>query len=89
MTPPHWRVADQAVRRAAMALDARLADELDLPGEPGPVELVALQPAAILDHVCSVDADTLKHAIRDEPGGSRRVDATEIQRLLGGPISAP
>ncbi|EIE22244.1 Ribokinase-like protein, partial [Coccomyxa subellipsoidea C-169] len=46
-------------------------------------EFVALQPVAIVDHVCSVDEDTLKSVVgADEVGGSRRVQQEDIQQLL-------
>ncbi|CAL8468805.1 g8346 [Coccomyxa elongata] len=66
-----------------MALDVKLGSEVPLLQEERPVEFVALQPVAIVDHVCSVDEDTLKSIVgADEIGGSRRVEQEEIQQLL-------
>jgi hypothetical protein len=67
-----------------MALDVKLAGDLPLLHEEQPVEFVALQPVAIVDHVCSVDEDTLRSIVdTDEIGGSRRVEQEDIQQLLG------
>lgn len=67
-----------------MALDVKLGGDLPLLHEQQPVEFVALQPVAIVDHVCSVDEDTLKSVVgADEVGGSRRVQQEDIQQLLG------
>ncbi len=68
-----------------MALDVKLGSEVPLLQEQRPVEFVALQPVAIVDHVCSVDEETLKSIVgAEEIGGSRRVEQEEIQQLLGG-----
>lgn len=68
-----------------MALDVKLGSEVPLLQEQRPVEFVALQPVAIVDHVCSVDEGTLKSIVgAEEIGGSRRVEQEEIQQLLGG-----
>lgn len=70
-----------------MALDVKLRDDLLVLHEIEPeqeVEFIALQPVSIVDHVCSVDEDTLKSIIeQNEIGGSRRVDQKEVQRILG------
>ena len=68
-----------------MALDTKLRDEfIELSHEDTGIEFVALQPVAIVDHVCSVDEATLKSIISgDDIGGSRRVGMDEIQRILG------
>ena len=68
-----------------MALDTKLRDEfIELSHEDLGIEFVALQPVAIVDHVCSVDEATLKSIISgDDIGGSRRVGMDEIQRILG------
>lgn len=60
-----------------MELREQLQEQL----APG-VEVVALQPISIVDHVCKVDAATLKALISDEPGGSHRVSIDEIRRIL-------
>ncbi|CAK0780061.1 hypothetical protein CVIRNUC_004926 [Coccomyxa viridis] len=67
-----------------MALDMKLRDEfIELSHEDTGIEFVALQPVAIVDHVCSVDDSTLKNIIgQDDVGGSRRVGRQEIQRIL-------
>lgn len=47
-----------------MALDTRFRDEfIELSHEDTGIEFVALQPVAIVDHVCSVDDSTLKTII--------------------------
>ncbi len=47
-----------------MALDMKLRDEfIELSHEDTGIEFVALQPVAIVDHVCSVDDSTLKDII--------------------------
>ena len=68
-----------------MALDTKLRDEfIELSHEDTGIEFIAVQPVAILDHVCSVNDATLKSIISsDEIGGSRRVGIEEIQRILG------
>lgn len=68
-----------------MALDTKLRDEfIGLSHEDTGIEFIAVQPVAILDHVCSVNDATLKSIISsDEIGGSRRVGIEEIQRILG------
>ncbi len=68
-----------------MLLDTKLRDEfIELSHEEVGIEFVALQPVAIVDHVCSIDESTLKFIISDdEIGGSRRVGRQEIQRILG------
>ena len=68
-----------------MALDTKFRDEfIELSHEDTGIEFVALQPVAIVDHVCSVDEVTLKSIISsDEIGGSGRVGMNEIQRILG------
>jgi len=68
-----------------MALDTKLRDEfIELSHEDHGIEFIALQPVAIVDHVCSVDEATLKFIIAsDDIGGSRRVHMDEIQRILG------
>lgn len=69
-------------------LDDKLREDVSLLHEEQPVEFVALQPVALVDHVCSVDEDTLKSIVdNDEIGGSRRVEQEEIQRILGTVLS--
>ena len=47
-----------------MALDTKFRDEfIELSHEDTGNEFVALQPVAIVDHVCSVDDSTLKNII--------------------------
>ena len=68
-----------------MSLDTKLKDEfIELSHEDIGIEFIALQPVAIVDHVCSIDEATLKSIVStDEIGGSRRVGREEIQRILG------
>ena len=58
-----------------------LAVKLDESVEPL-AEVVALQPVAIVDHVCVIDESVLRSMIQDEVGGSHRVEMSDIQTLL-------
>ncbi|GAB4822086.1 hypothetical protein N2152v2_009132 [Parachlorella kessleri] len=58
-----------------------LAVKLDESVEPL-AEVVALQPVAIVDHVCVIDESVLRSMIQDEVGGSHRVEMSDIQALL-------
>ena len=48
------------------------------------VQLISLQPVAIVDHLCVIkDEGELKQLIgQDEVGGSHRVELTDVQQLL-------
>lgn len=48
-----------------------LATKLDVASE-ALVEVISLQPIAIVDHVCTIDEGVLKSLIPDEVGGSHR-----------------
>jgi hypothetical protein len=52
--------------------------------EKVPVQLISLQPVAIVDHLCVLrDEGELKQLIgQDEVGGSHRVELTDVQQLL-------
>lgn len=46
-------------------------------------EVVALQPLAVVDHLCSVTEDTLKAVLaQEEIGGSRRISQQQVQDML-------
>jgi len=46
-------------------------------------EIIALQPLAVVDHLCSVTEDTLKSVLAQEKiGGSRRVSQQQVQDML-------
>ena len=50
---------------------------------PSQVEVIALQPLAVVDHLCSVTEDTLRAVLaHQETGGSRRVSQQQVQELL-------
>ena len=61
-----------------MALDTKYRDEfIELSHEDTGIEFVALQPVAIVDHVCSVDNSTLKNIIGQV--SKRLMDATDLK----------
>ena len=46
-------------------------------------EVIALQPLAVVDHLCSVTEDQLKTVLaKEETGGSRRVSQQQVQDML-------
>lgn len=46
-------------------------------------EVIALQPLAVVDHLCSVTEDTLKSVLaQEEIGGSRRISQQQVQDML-------
>lgn len=46
-------------------------------------EVVALQPLAVVDHLCSVTEDQLKTVLaQEEIGGSRRISQQQVQDML-------
>ena len=46
-------------------------------------EVVALQPLAVVDHLCSVTEDQLKAVLaQEEIGGSRRISQQQVQDML-------
>ena len=48
-----------------------------------PPEVIALQPLAVVDHLCSVTEDTLKSVLaQEEIGGSRRISQQQVQDML-------
>ena len=48
-----------------------------------PPEVVALQPLAVVDHLCSVNEDMLKSVLaQEEIGGSRRISQQQVQDML-------
>lgn len=46
------------------------------------MQVLSLQPVAIVDHVCMIEEDALKQLVADELGGSHRVELDEVQRTL-------
>ena len=47
------------------------------------IEIVALQPLAVVDHLCSVTEETLRAVIQEEGvGGSRRISQQQVQDML-------
>ena len=47
------------------------------------IEIVALQPLAVVDHLCSVTEETLRAVIQQEGvGGSRRISQQQVQDML-------
>lgn len=54
------------------------------PSIPPVAEVIALQPLAVVDHVCSVTEPVLKTVISnpEEIGGSRRISQQEVQSIL-------
>ncbi|KAL4854982.1 ADP-dependent ribose-1-phosphate kinase [Chlorella vulgaris] len=65
---------------AEVAHDALLASQQNT--EAAQVQIVSLQPAAIVDHVCVLDEEALRSLVPDELGGSHRVELAEVQRTL-------
>ena len=58
---------------------------LGIEGRPGnqQVEVIALQPLAVVDHLCSITEDTLKAVLaQEEIGGSRRISQQQVQGML-------
>ena len=55
----------------------------DAAAEPR-AEVVALQPLAVVDHLCSVTEDTLRSVVSDPGGigGSRRISQQVVQEML-------
>ena len=48
-----------------------------------PCEVVALQPLAVVDHLCSVTEEQLKTVLAQEQiGGSRRISQQQVQDML-------
>ena len=48
-----------------------------------PCEVIALQPLAVVDHLCSVTEDQLKTLLaKEQIGGSRRVSQQQVQDML-------
>ena len=46
-------------------------------------EIIALQPLAVVDHLCSVTEQTLRLVIQEEGvGGSRRISQQQVQDML-------
>lgn len=46
-------------------------------------EIVALQPLAVVDHLCSVTEETLRTVIQQEGvGGSRRISQQQVHDIL-------
>lgn len=47
-------------------------------------EVVALQPLAVVDHLCSVTEDTLRSVLAEPEGigGSRRISQQVVQEML-------
>lgn len=46
-------------------------------------EVVALQPLAVVDHLCNVTEDQLKSVLeQEEIGGSRRISQQQVQDML-------
>ena len=46
-------------------------------------EVVALQPLAVVDHLCSVTEETLKAILeQEEIGGSRLITQQQVQEML-------
>ena len=57
-------------------------DELG-PAANKPSEVIALQPLAVVDHLCSVTEDQLKAVLAQEKiGGSRRISQQQVQDML-------
>lgn len=52
------------------------------PKAPEHPEVVSLQNVCIIDHVCTVSAESLQSLIHDELGGSHRVSIQEIHSIL-------
>ena len=57
-------------------------DEVQRPADQLP-EVIALQPLAVVDHLCSVTEDQLKAVLAQEKiGGSRRISQQQVQDML-------
>ena len=55
---------------------------VDLPSDRQ-AEVVALQPLAVVDHLCSVTDDTLRALLaQEETGGSRLISQQQVQNML-------
>lgn len=53
------------------------------PSPKQPCEVVALQPLAVVDHLCSVTEEQLKTVLAQEQiGGSRRISQQQVQDML-------
>lgn len=45
-------------------------------------EVIALQPLAIIDHICRISSDGLSQLVDGPPGGSKRVNKDQVQQVL-------
>ena len=72
---------ERAVHMDEKASPAAFA-EVDLPSDRQ-AEVVALQPLAVVDHLCSVTDDTLRALLaQEETGGSRLISQQQVQNML-------
>lgn len=67
-------------------MDLKASDEMKnaaMASAAPQIEIVALQPLAVVDHLCSVTEETLRAVIQEEGvGGSRRISQQQVQDML-------
>ena len=65
-------------------MSAKEVKEFQQPAEDGPPEVLALQPIAIVDHVCQIQSEASLRALvgGEAIGGSHRISQEEVSALL-------
>lgn len=67
------------MRRAAPVLQTIGGAPASAPPGEQAVQVLSLQPVAIIDHVCILEEEVLKQLVADELGGSHRVELEEVR----------